>query len=179
MSFLTQPITLRSLFGTKRQFGSIEVQVVLNEITSDILTITKQPIQQGASITDHAYKEPTTVSMQLRFQDNLFVSLSKIYKDLLDLQNSRTPIEVITLKRIYSNMLIASLGLTTDKQTENCLAISITFQEIIIVPVATIIPRAVQKNPGATGATQPAGKKQAQSAIRTGAGGRTFGSLFQ
>lgn len=160
--FLTQPITLRSLLGTKRQFADIEVQVVLSEITNDVLTITKQPVQQGASITDHAFKEPTTLTMQLRFQDNIFVSLSKIYQDLLDLQRSRTPMEVVTLKRIYKNMLISALGLTTDRQTENCLAISITFQEIIIVSVATIIPRAVQKNPGATGATQPAGKKAAK-----------------
>lgn len=167
MSFLPEPITIQSLFGQGRSFGAvppfnpITVQVVVNENTSDVLTITKQPVQQGANITDHAYKEPTTFSMQIFFADNLGVSLSKVYQNLLDLQSYRAPFDVITPKRIYHNMLISSLGLTTDKATENTLAISLSFQEVIIVQVVTTqVPRARQKSPGKTGATQNAGQKQ-------------------
>lgn len=175
MSFITQPITLQSLFGKKRKIGDLKINVVMNETTNDTLTITKQPVQQGASITDHAYKEPTVFSMQILFEDNIFVSLSKTYQNLLDLQNGRVPFDVITPKRIYRNVLIASLGMTTDKKTENCLAISITFQEVIIVNVVTTsVPRARQRNPGATGATQNAGKKSALLSTKEG-----IGALFQ
>lgn len=162
MSFLSEPITLQSLFGQNRKIGPITVNVVVSESSSDVLTITKQPVQQGASITDHAYKEPTGFSTQILFRDNLTTSLSKIYQRLLDLQESRVPFDVITPKRIYHNMLMSILGQTTDKATENCLAITATFQEVIIVSVVTTqVPRSRQKNPGTTGATQNAGKKSA------------------
>ncbi len=171
MSFLTQPITLQSVLGQDRKFGEITVQVVTTENANDVLTITKQPVQQGASITDHAFKEPTAFSMQILFQDNPFTTLSKLYQELLDLQESRVPFDVITPKRIYRNMLIASLSQTTDKNTENCLAVSITFQEVILVSVVTTsVPRKRQRNPGATGATQNAGKKSALASLKDGVG---------
>lgn len=169
MSFLDQPITLQTLFGPKRQIGPINVQVVVNETASDTLKVTKQPVQQGASITDHAFKEPTVFSTTILFKDNLFTSLSKIYQDLLDLQNLRTPFDIITPKRIYSSMLLVGLGQTTDKTTENCLSISATFQEIIIVPVVTTtVPRAKQKIVAVTQATQDAGKKSGLFVLKEG-----------
>jgi len=169
MSILTQPITLQSLFGQNRTIGEITVDVVVKEDTNDTLTITKQPVQQGASITDHAYKEPTVLSMSIFFQDNFLVSLSKLYKELLDLQTNRVPFTVTTPKRIYESMLIATLSQTTDKYTENCLALNVTFQEVILVSVGVVeVPRTKQRFPGTTGATQPAGKK---SLLRSGADG--------
>lgn len=167
MSFILS-LPLPFLKNSQRQVGSIDIDVILTENTSDVLTITKQPIQQGAPITDHAYKEPTTLSMSALFEDNILRSLSKIYQDLIDLQNSRVPFDVTTPKRTYKNMLLASLGLTTDKRTENALAINMTFQEAIIVKVTTVtVSRSKQKSPGTTGKTEPAGKKQ--SALFQGA----------
>lgn len=169
MSFLSVPI---SIFPTSaRQIDSIKVDVIINESTNDTLTITKQPVQQGASISDHEYKEPTVLTMTVYFRDNLTKSLSKIYQDLLDLQVSGTPFTVITPKRIYKSMLMSSLGQTTDKSTENTLAIILSFQEVIIVPVGiTTVPRIKQKNAGATGATQAAGKKSALVTLKEGIG---------
>jgi hypothetical protein len=179
MSFLSQPISLIPV-KPLRKIGEITVNVILNESTNDTLTITKQPVQQGASITDHAYKEPTVLSMSAYFQDNSFSvgaifggagGLAKIYQDLLDLQESRVPFDVITPKRIYRQMLMATLGCTTDKNTENILAITMSFQEIIIVSVSTTtVPRIKQKRPGTTGATENAGKKSALLSIKEGIG---------
>lgn len=172
MGFLSVPIGISSLFPNNRKIGTINVNVVINESTNDTLTITKQPVQQGASITDHAYKEPTTFSMSIYFRDNLTTSLSKLYQNLLDLQTSRVPFDVTTPKRIYKNMLFATLGQTTDKNTENTLAIQASFQEVIIVSVSTTtVPRIKQKNAGATGATQNAGKKSALLSLKEGIGG--------
>lgn len=171
MSFLSEPITLKFLRGVQRKIGSINVNVVLTETTNDTLTITKQPVQQGASITDHAYKEPTVFSMQILFRDNLALSLSKIYEQLLALQVDRVPFEVVTPKRVYKNMLLGVLTQTTDKSTENCLAISVSFQEVIIVKVSTTqVPRQKQKAPATTGATENAGKKSALQSLREGIG---------
>jgi hypothetical protein len=170
MSFLSEPITLIPVKPI-RKIGDILVNVVIKEDTNDTLTITKQPVQEGASITDHSYKEPTVFSTSILFRDNLALSLSKIYEQLLDLQASRTPFDIITPKRIYKNMLMSSLSQTTDRQTENCLAINCSFQEVIIVKVSTTqVPRQQQKNPAATGKTENAGKKSALFSLKEGIG---------
>jgi len=189
MGFLSQPITIIPIQPV-RMIGSIKVQVVINENTNDTLTVTKQPVQQGASIGDHSYLEPTALSMSIYFNDNslenLFSSqtlsnpvgtlnnsngLAKIYASLLTLQSSRVPFTVVTPKRVYQTMLMTTLSQTTDKQTENCLKIDCTFQQIIIVPVATaLVPRIQQKNPASTGGTQNAGKKSGLLSLTQGLG---------
>lgn len=164
MSFLSQPL-LSIFLKPVRKIGTIAVQVVVNETTTDTLTITKQPVQQGASITDHAYLEPTVFSHTIYFAAPGFTggqSLDQIYKQLLDLQASAIPFDIVTPKRIYHSMLMAGLSQTTDKLTENCLAIHATYQQIIIVPIlATSVPRSNQKNPASNAATQNGGNKSA------------------
>jgi len=194
MSFLAEPITIVPLRPV-RKIGSINVNVVLTENTNDTLTITRQPVQQGASITDHAYKEPTVISMTAYFKSNSLSNvitnvdpkslidsvssslnlLAKIYKDLLELQSSRVPFDVITPKRIYRNMLMAALSQTTDKATENCLKVDMTFQEIIIVKLSTTqVSRIAQKIAAVTGKTENAGKKSVLHTITAG-----IGSIFR
>lgn len=170
MSFLSVPI---SLFPTrpKRKIGEINVDVVINENTTDTLTITQQPVQQGASITDHAYKEPTLFSASIYFRDRISTPLDKIYKELLDLQISRVPFDIVTPKRIYRSMLIATLGMTTDKSTEKTLAINLSCQEVIIVQVTTTqVPRVKQKQPAVTAKTEDVGKKSALFTAKEGIG---------
>lgn len=171
MSFLDQPIQ-QIFIRSQRRVGEIEINVVINESTSDKLQITQQPVQQGASISDHAFKEPTTFTMSAYFKDNIGTSLAEIYADLLLLQATRVPFDVVTPKRIYRSMLISALSQTTDKNTENTLAILFTFQEVIIVNVSTTqVPRSKQKNAATTGKTENAGKKSALLTIKEGVGG--------
>lgn len=172
MSFLQQPITIQSIFGKKRLIGDLSVQVIISESTKDVLTITRQPVQTGASITDHAYKEPTSLSMRILQQDNSLVSallstfsgngLAAIYEQFLELQRKRTPFNVVTPKRLYKSMLISDISLTTDKNTENILALDITMQEVILVQigVAQVSPQS-QGNKKVTQKTQGLGKKSA------------------
>lgn len=187
MSFLS--------LGQSRSIESISGYITINESTADALEITQQPVQQGATITDHAFLKPTTLSVQIRFaqagltdafsaslQSAIFGnsstnsangSLSETYQKLLDLQSSLAPFSIITPKRVYNNMLFQTLGVTTDKQTENVLAVSATFLQIIIVSVTTtLVPRSKLRNAGKHGGTQNAGKK---SALLTGASGITPG----
>lgn len=168
MSFLSQP--LQSIFlRPSRKIGDISLQVVVNEQTTDTLTVTRQPVQQGASITDHAYMEPTAFSHSIYFNSGATTlgisagkSLDQIYRELLNLQSSAIPFDIVTPKRIYHNMLMTTLTQTTDKLTENCLSIHASYQQIIIVPIlATTVPRLHQKNPASNGATQNGGAKSA------------------
>lgn len=143
--------------------ADIKVQVVVNESAVDTLTITKQPVQQGASITDHAFMEPTSFSHTIYFAAAGFTggsSLAQTYQQLLTLQLNAIPFDIVTPKRIYHNMLMASLAQTTDKLTENCLAIHATYQQVILVPVlATSVQRSNLKNAGSNAPTQSGGQK--------------------
>lgn len=172
MSFLSQPIQNILLRTNIRKIGDIEVPVVVTESTTDTLTITRQPVQQGASITDHAYLEPTVLSMTIYLNDQTSLGFSNpfgttnplavLYQKLLDLQASRIPFTIVTPKRVYNDMLFASIGLTTDKNSENVLSISASFQQVVIVSVATTTaPRIKQSHPATTGKTENAGKKSA------------------
>lgn len=166
--------------------GTIALQVVVNEIAVDTLTVTKQPVQMGASITDHAYMEPTSFSHTIYFAAPGFTggnSLSQIYSQLQTLQSSAEPFTIITPKRTYTSMLMTSLSQTTDKLTENCLAIHASYQQVIIVPVSAVavVPRAAQKNAGSNGATQKVGQKsvalQGTQAVVPGQQGFVKGAL--
>lgn len=208
MSFLGQPLAFISIPPT-RSFSGISGYVTIQENTNDTLEITQQPVQQGASISDHAFKKPVSLSIQILFGNNIVKSiagvqitlpafsqsLSDIYQKLLALQQPQVPtaqplpasfvgppppalpptiqpFTVVTPKRTYYNMLLAVLGLTTDKRTESVLAINCTFQEVIIVPVVTTtVPKSQLANPGSNAGTQNVGQKQ--SFLYTG--GQAFG----
>lgn len=177
MSFLTAPLT-SILIQPKRSIGGLSVNVVLNENTKDELTITKQPIQQGAAITDHSFLEPVIFSTTVYQEANLNESLNFIYLKFQDLQQGRVPFDIITPKRIYKNMLLASLGMTTDKYTENILALNMTFQQVIIVSVGNVIvPKARQRAPRTTQATQAAGRKQSAASGLSDAGVAFFRAI--
>lgn len=190
MSFTDNSLIPFSI-GPTRSFAGISGYVTLGEGTVDAMEITKQPVQQGANISDHAFVKPVILSMQILFADNLTQSLAQMYQKLLALQRPTAaaqptlapgvlgplpptplpqllPFNVVTPKRTYFNMLLATLGMTTDKKTENCLAITATFEQVILVPVTvTSVPRSQLKNPGSNGATQKVGQV---SALKTSAG---------
>lgn len=175
MSFINQALQFFSI-GPQRSFAGIKGYVTISENTTDKLTITKQPVQQGAMISDHAFSEPVSLSIQMRFSDNASQNLNQIYASLQALQKpvppaTLTPFTVNTPKRSYPNMLLTTLGCTTDKQTENVLAITATFEEVIIVPVTTTtVPPEQLKNASVNQGTQKAGHKSALLTLAQGIG---------
>jgi hypothetical protein len=169
------------LIRPKRLIGDFEAQITIEEQHEDVMEITEQPVEIGAKITDHSYTRPATLTIQCGWSNSpssqsLLGSLSsavsgtiggvnsilngnsvsqvkQIYADLLTLQKSRIPFDVVTGKRAYSNMLVKSLKTTTSKDTENSLIITATFQQIIMVSVNMIqfdSPADAQKDPQTT-----------------------------
>ena len=144
---------LSTLFQQQsRKIGLIVPSVVISEKHNDTLEITEHPVEVGAAISDHAYRRPSEVVMQVGFAGGgslldfldttsfgLSVGLSpkETYQELLDLQNSRVPFDVVTGKRIYSNMLIRALEVTTDRTSENVLSAVLTLREVIITSTTT------------------------------------------
>lgn len=139
---------LSTLF--RQQSRSIELlipDVVVSEKHSDTLEITEHPVEKGAAVSDHAYKRPAELVMEVGFSGGgslldlldlssvgLSIGLSpkETYQQLLELQERREPFDVVTGKRLYSNMLLRAIEVTTDRTSENVLMATLTLREVII-----------------------------------------------
>lgn len=171
------------LIKPKRSIGPFTAQVTIEESHHDELEITSHPIEQGATIADHAYKRPAELTIRCAWSNSpvtsgLFTGISaglqatvsgvqsivtgntagqvrEIYQKLLELQNKRIPFEVFTGKRSYANMLMKSLSVTTDKESENSLIVTATFYQLIIVSTQLVAIATAPENQADAPSTQP------------------------
>lgn len=163
--------------GRGRTIMGLFADVTVEEKHKDELKITEHPTEVGAAISDHAFKEPPEVTMKVGWSEsagtlNGFLgdtilggntSLTIVYQTLLQLQEQALPLIISTGKRLYTNMLIKSLGCTTDLQTENVLMIDITFKKVLMVSTqTTFIAIENQASPEATAGVSDGGTVQAK-----------------
>jgi hypothetical protein len=150
-----------------RSIGTIVADVVVEEHHEDRTTITRHPVEGStgvATISDNAVDEPSEVTLTYgwwpgstqnsgtatitvtlpdgtpqtmtgSFSNPNF--LNAVYAQLLDLRSGHVPFMVYTGRRVYANMLISMLSVTTDKDTENALIIRVVCQQLIIVTTTT------------------------------------------
>lgn len=168
----------------KRSIGSIVAHVTIEEVGNDELQITEHPVELGANITDHAFKKPAELIVRCGWSNaslagviagvkGLITALqggdafgsdyvSGVYNQLLALQESRIPFDVTTGKRLYTNMLMRSLGVTTDEHSEYTLMVTAVFKQVLIVQTqaTTLPPRDDQAQPESTAETADTGVKQ-------------------
>jgi hypothetical protein len=187
------------LLRRPRKIGIIVPNVVLEEVQVDDLEITEHPVERGAPISDHAYMKPCELVMRVGWSNSAplqvlgvsvpFLSrgigtavtsfgekdyLTEVYRQLLELQRSREPFDVVTGKRIHRNMLIRTLSVTTDETTENVLMAQVRMREVIIVEAAarTVAPAELQANPARTAGEEAAGPASTRAtSVPAGAGG--------
>lgn len=133
--------------------NSLWVEITFNEKTVDDYTITDHPVESGEVISDHLVKLPTQYTIKAGFAGNgLFNTIKVIgnaisniannritnpqtllqsqYNQLLDLQKSKTLFKIVTPKRIYKNMVIKTLSVETDIDTESVLNFTAQCREI-------------------------------------------------
>lgn len=141
---------------------------VIEERHKDDMEITQVPVEQGAPISDHAFKKPAEVVMRVAwstskslsnvvtsaFGGNSGPSITDVYQQLQNLQIATStppylqPFTVVTGKRTYKNMLLRSLQVVTNKESENSLMVEAIFQQVLIVSTK------VQSGSSLLGATQ-------------------------
>lgn len=167
------------LSGRGRTIMGLFADVTVEEKHKDELKITEHPTEVGAPINDHAYKEAPEVSMKVGWSESAGklnglvgdsflsgnTSLNIVYQTLIQLQESVVPLVISTGKRLYTNMLIKSLGCTTDLQTENVLMIDLTFKKINLVQTSeTEVLVENQANPAETSGVSDGGTVQPKQA---------------
>ena len=165
-----------------RRVGILIPSVVVSEKHSDALEITEHPVEKPTTnsasgfIADHAYKRPSEVTMEcgfagggslLDFIDTSSIGLSaglspkETYQKLLDMQLERVPFDVVTGKRVYTNMLVRAIEVTTDKTSENVLNCTLTLREVIITHTknVTVADKSDMQDGVSTSAVQNSGTK--------------------
>lgn len=160
---LIGPIIVRS-----RNIGGFIADVTIREDHEDELVITENPVEQGADVTDNSFKAPARLTVDVGYSNSSPNSngdpnyVQSIYAQFLALQAGRQPFDVITGKRVYTNMLITLLHTTTDEASENALYLTVRMREIILVDTQTVSvpPSQNMSSPQDTGATQNQGTQQ-------------------
>ena len=166
------------MIAPRRVIGTIIPDVTIEEVARDATFITQHPVEQGASISDHAFMMPVELEMQLGWSDSVagFVGyVDLVYQELLALQQIRQPFTIYTPSRVYPNMLVAGLERTTNEQTPNALMLRALFREVIIVSTETTSTgnsRSTQAIPSKTTSTVSAGTKQVTPSGQGGIGAR-------
>lgn len=159
------------LVSSGRSIGGIEPDITIEEVGRDTTFITNHPVERGATISDHAFMMPVEVEMRCGWSDSSggWQGYSQaVYEGLQDLQQAREPFEVVTGKRVYDNMLISALEVTTSQETAFALMARIALREVIIVDTQTVSSgkASTQASPQRTSGTQSTGTKQT---LETGA----------
>jgi hypothetical protein len=118
-----------------RYIDTIIPDVAIEEAHNDQLRITDHPVETGAPISDHAFHIPSEVMMRIGFSDSTHQAagfVKQVYAKFVALQARREPFNVSTGKRLYQNMLIQSMQVTTDATSEYALMMVVNLREIII-----------------------------------------------
>lgn len=128
-----------------RSVSGIVPDISVEEQHQDQLVITDHPIEQGATISDHAFKLPAEVivtygwvtgSPQNTAQGNSF--LNALYDQILAIQSAVSLFTVYTTRRTYQNMLMQGVTQTTDKSSANALIVRMLCREINLVSTQTV-----------------------------------------
>jgi len=142
---------------TRPKIGGISFDSVISEGHSSPMRITENPVESGASISDHAIIEPKVLNMVVLISDSPN-SISESVEDLVtaangligssteeqltrsqagyrlleELQATKEPFDVQTGLKLYENMQISNLNVTRDKATALALYANLSLREILI-----------------------------------------------
>jgi NDP-sugar pyrophosphorylase family protein len=185
----------RSISSMNKPDDVFQANVTIEEVLTDELEITEHEVQQGAQISDHAYKKQSTIMLRCLYSDDAqflssaifnFVTRKKklsndaAYEMLLEFQKDIIPLKVVTGKRTYTNVLIKTLTQVNDRDTNKVLSINIELKELFVVTIqkVTLPPREVQKIPEQTDSTKDSGKKILQEMEDVSSIELTFGRFI-
>ncbi|PWT77518.1 MAG: hypothetical protein C5B60_02475 [Chloroflexi bacterium] len=123
----------------RRAIETFEAECTVSEDHDDELTITEHPVEHGAAIADHAFKRPSEVRCRIGWTASYVGGdVAQIYEQILALQASREPFGVITGKRVYQNMLVASIRTQTNSGLAYTFLADVVLRQIIRVSTQTI-----------------------------------------
>jgi hypothetical protein len=136
---------------------------VVEETSRDDLQITEHPVEIGSTISDHAYAKPREVTLRWAWSNSgrYETFMQDVFATLKSIQTARQPMNIYTGKCAYQNMLVASLGVTTNTSSEYSLQSVMVCREVIIVSTQAVqVPQSAQSTPQTTAGIAGAGTQQ-------------------
>ena len=141
---------------TQKSIGGIQLDAVISESHVNEVSLTNNPVEFGAEITDNAVVQPKQINILAEVSDTPLgvAALGQIvdlvtglfgtsttdnitrsnaaYNAIIQLQEEREPIEIQTKLKLYTNMIITNVGVQQDKNTSRIVRMSIDLQQVII-----------------------------------------------
>ncbi len=145
-------MSLALLFNrTKPVIDAIELDASLSETHKASSSVTRNPVEKGADVTDHIHNDPDAVTITGIISvtpDDVTASFDprfggsgrakSAWRQLLELRAKREPFDVFTSLRTYTNMVIADLQTTRNAENSNALEFTIELEEIQIASVSLV-----------------------------------------
>lgn len=138
-----QPILIKG-----RNVGGYVFDATFREDHVSKLMITSHPVETGAAIADHAYLQPSELTIQIGVSDVAYKAGESFsegssrsvtaYQLLRELQSLRIPISVTTRLHHYSNMLVETIAASDDYRTSSALKATVTFKQVIVAQVRAV-----------------------------------------
>lgn len=144
------------IIALNRTVGPVKLDCVISESLTTALSLTTNPIESGADVTDHAFIEPKKVTLEIGDGD-----AAGTFNALVRFQESRIPFTLVTGLTVIPNMMVKQFNVDRDSQFSTILKGSIDLQEIIIVDTAYAAPEAGDEAPKGG---QPGGKQSTRAA---------------
>lgn len=151
-------MAFENLFITeKKSIGGIQLDAILSESHSNSVSLTNNPVELGADITDHAIVQPKRINIIAEVTDSPlgFAALGQLvdtvtglfgtstaqnltrsnaaYNALVQLADSRATLSVQTKLKLYENMMITDISILQDKDSSRIARMNITMTEVRIV----------------------------------------------
>ena len=170
---------------TQKSIGDIQLDAVISESHVNEVSLTNNPVEFGAEITDNAVVQPKQINILAEVSDTPLgvAALGQIvdlvtglfgtsttdnitrsnaaYNAIIQLQEEREPIEIQTKLKLYTNMIITNVGVQQDKNTSRIVRMSIDLQQVIITESEIVQLSEEQLEAGSA-------KEQASPAEKTG-----------
>jgi hypothetical protein len=130
-------------------------RVWIEEQHRDQLAITEHPVEQGTTVSDHAFRRPSECTIRLGWAGESQLELIAIYEGLMRLVTERVLFDLQTGKRKYTNMLAQQVAVTTDEKTEHVIMAMITCREVLMAKTSTTMVPADPSKSGEKTKTTP------------------------
>ncbi len=122
-----------------RFIGPVPIDVVVRETHESDLSITTNPVEFGAEVSDHAYLEPKRLVIEAVAGSRAGgpAAVAAAFQALVRLQETRQPFAIVTGLSLYRNMLIERLTVKRDSFLSRVLYFVADLREVIIVDTQT------------------------------------------
>lgn len=138
-------------FAISRFLGPQRLDVVVRERHESDLLITRNPVEFGADVSDHAIIEPKRLTLDAvaGSRPGTPATIQAAWQTIKRLQESRQPFTIVTALDVYRNMLVERLTVDRDKTYGRVLFFRAELREVIIVDT--------ESDPGSSGGTTQSG----------------------